>query len=183
MTETDHTSHPDHEARAAPPTPAATMFRIRMTGGTEFGPANLDTIVQWAREGRIPRDALLYPAAHTGGGGEPKSVFAEPRIAAILAAPPTMPSEAEAASAATSSIWMPTGNQPALWGYYIGVASLIPLFIVLTPISLILGVVGLVRAFMKPEAKGLFHAIAAIVLSIGSPLLWWAAIYYFDQYY
>jgi len=154
MTDTERIMQPDQLAATAPPTPAmapaATTFRVRMTGGTEYGPANLEAIVQWAREGRIPRDALLYPAT----GGEPKSVFAEPRLAAILSAPPTMRPEAGAISSAKMSFWMPTGNQPALWGYYIGVVCLIPPLIVLAPISLILGVVGMVRAFTKPEAKG-----------------------------
>lgn len=155
------------------------MYRVRMTDGTEFGPADLDTIVQWAREGRIPRDALLYPADDSAGGGEgggePKSVFAEPRLAAILSAPPTVPSMVRAqAREAKSSWWMPTGNQPALWGYYIAVASfLIPL---ISPVSLVLGAVGVVRALTKPEAKGLLHGIVAIVLSLAAPAFWWFVI-------
>ena len=143
------------------------MFTVKVTDGTEFGPADLDTIVQWAREGRIPRDALLYPS----DGGDPKSVFAEARLAAILGAPPTVPSMQRAAAKPTSRLF-PTGNQPALWGYYISVVSfLIPL---LCPISFTLGVIGVIRALTNSEAKGLFHAITAIVLSIGAPLFWYA---------
>ena len=143
-------------------------YRIKMSDGTEFGPAGLEEIVQWAREGRIPRDALLYPT----DGGEPRSVFAEPRIAAILIAPPTTPTQpVDAPSSKPPSRLIPTGNLPALWGYYVGVFSF--LMPIACPISFVLGAVGVVRAITKPEAKGLLHAIAAIVLSVGSPLFWY----------
>lgn len=143
------------------------MYKVRMSDGTEFGPGDLDAIVQWCREGRIPRDALLYPA----DGGEPKSVFAEPRLAALLNAPPTVPSAVAPAEPKPSSWLIPTGNQPALWGYYISVAGF--LMLILCPISFVLGAVGIVRAIMKPQAKGLFHGITAMVFSVGSPVLWY----------
>lgn len=74
----------------APPRPEGETYRVKMSDGQLYGPITLDQIVQWAREGRIPRDALLYPE----GGGDPKSVFAEPRLASILSAPPTLPTMA-----------------------------------------------------------------------------------------
>jgi len=142
------------------------MFNVRMSDGTSFGPADVEQIVQWAREGRIPRDALLYPVE----GGEPKSVFAEPRIAAILSSPPTTPSAAGVRPNKHASRLIPTSNPAALWGYYIAVFSM--LMPIVSPASLALGAVGVVRAIRRPECKGLIHAIVAIVLSLASVLGW-----------
>ncbi len=150
------------------------MFNVRMSDGTSFGPADLDQVVQWTREGRIPRDALLYPVE----GGEPKSVFAEPRIAAILSAPPTAPSPVAVVAHKPASRLIPTGNPFSLWGYYIGVFSfLIPL---MCPVSLALGALGVVRALRNPEAKGLLHGIVAILLSVAAPVFWYAVYQWLD---
>jgi hypothetical protein len=153
------------------------MFNVRMSNGTSFGPADLEQIVQWARDGRIPRDALLYPVA----GGEPKSVFAEPRIAAILSAPPTTANAALDEPKTPVSRLIPTRNQPALWGYYLSVVGLIPGLFLVSPVSLGLGILGVIRAIRTPEAKGLLHAIVAIVLSVVSPLAWWYFFTHFDE--
>lgn len=153
----------------APPQPEGETYRVKMSDGQLYGPITLDQIVHWAREGRIPREALLYPE----GGGDPKSVFAEPRLASILSAPPTAPNTPVPPSATptSKSFLFPTGNQYALIGYYLSVAGfLIPL---LCPVSLTLGVLGVFRAIKYPTAKGLAHAIVAIFLSIGSPIFWY----------
>ncbi|MCZ6834900.1 MAG: hypothetical protein O7G85_03930 [Planctomycetota bacterium] len=150
-----------------------TQYKIKMPDGTEFGPADLDTIVQWAKEGRIAKAALLYPE----DGGEPMSVFAQPRIASILGAPPTSHSiTPEVKQAKSSSGWFPTGNPLSLWGYYISVAGfLIPL---LCPISLIMGCVGMVRAIQNPKAKGFVHGLVAVLFSLGSPAFWYFVFAY-----
>ena len=51
----------------------------------------------------------------------------------------------------------------------------------LCPVSIILGGIGIARALTKPESKGLLHAIAAILLSIGSPLFWYAVWHYVES--
>ena len=144
------------------------MDTVRLPDGSEFGPADLETIVQWAREGRIPKGALLYPR----DGGEPRSVFAEPRIGSILVAPPTTPTTTpESKPESTSPGWFPAGNPASLWGYYVSVAGiLVP---VLCPISLIMGLIGIVRAIQNPAGKGLFHGIVAVLFSLVAPLLWY----------
>ena len=175
--------HDPNSASSTPVTPAPSTqtsgetFRIKMSDGKLYGPITLNEIEQWAREGRVPKDALLFPT----GGGDPESVFAVPRLAAILSAPPTAPGVMHtAASKSSPSSLIPTGNPLALWGYYISVAGLIPMLFIVCPISLILGALGVVRAIRVPESKGLLHALVAIILSIASPLGWWYFYTRFD---
>ena len=62
---------------------------------------------------------------------------------------------------------IPTGNPPALIGYYLGVASLIPLVGILTGLpAIILGGVGISKAQANSSAGGMGHAITAIVLGL-----------------
>ena len=61
-------------------------FSIRLTDGREFGPAAMDVLMQWAREGRVPAEARLVPA----DGSEARQVTAAPALAAIVMAPPTV---------------------------------------------------------------------------------------------
>jgi hypothetical protein len=60
---------------------------------------------------------------------------------------------------------IPFRNAPALVGYYIAIFSLIPVLgLVLGPIAVVLGVLGLRRAKANPRAKGRVHAWVAIGL-------------------
>src|SRR5262245_18935955 len=53
---------------------------VRLADGREFGPAPMEMIVQWAREGRVPWDATL-----TYTDGSPlRPVMNEPTLAAIV---------------------------------------------------------------------------------------------------
>ena len=62
---------------------------------------------------------------------------------------------------------IPTGNPSALIGYYLGVASLIPLVGILTGLpAIILGGVGISKAKANSSAGGMGHAITAIVLGL-----------------
>lgn len=59
---------------------------------------------------------------------------------------------------------IPYENPAALIGYYCGIFSLIPLIgLVLGPIAVILGVIGLVVASKKPGAHGTAHGVVALV--------------------
>jgi hypothetical protein len=60
---------------------------------------------------------------------------------------------------------IPYKNAKALTAYYLGVFSLIPcLGLILGPIAIVLGFLGLGYAKKHPEAKGQAHAIVGIVL-------------------
>ena len=59
---------------------------------------------------------------------------------------------------------IPLRNGMALAAYYCGVFSFIPCFgVVLGPLAVIFGFIGLGRAKKHPEAKGKGHSIAGIV--------------------
>ena len=62
---------------------------------------------------------------------------------------------------------IPYRNIPALVGYYVGVFSLIPFFgLLLVPVAIVLGMVGLSHAGRHPEAHGRAHAWVAISLAL-----------------
>ena len=84
-------------------------------------------------------------------------------------APPPLPARA----AEPASGLIPTGNPPALVGYYLAVFSLIPCFGLLLAIpAVVLGVLGMKKAKAQPDAKGAAHAWVAIILGSLTTLLW-----------
>ncbi|MCZ6834901.1 MAG: DUF4190 domain-containing protein [Planctomycetota bacterium] len=138
------------------------MYNVRNADGSEYGPADLDTIVQWTREGRIAREALLIPV----DGGEAISVFAVPRLASILDTPPTIPEPLTPPDDPLSGM-IPYKNPPALIGYYIGLFSCFPFIgIIVGPMAIVLGIKGLRRRKKDPRCKGSAHAWIAIITGI-----------------
>jgi hypothetical protein len=74
------------------------------------------------------------------------------------------PDDVERGDDGVSTI-IPYRNGMALAAYYVGVFSLIPVFgLILGPLGIIFGVVGVRNANRNPEIKGTGHAIAGIVL-------------------
>jgi hypothetical protein len=143
------------------------QFSIRLPSAELYGPAEWDEILQWAREGRIPRDAHLV----TDGVEQSRSVMEVEELSRILQAPPTVSGAIKPVRPAGSKM-IPTGNMPALVGYYMAVASL--LIGILAPIALILGIIGVVHAHRKPECHGMAHGWVAIGLSmVGNALIIW----------
>lgn len=72
---------------------------------------------------------------------------------------------------------IPTDNPVALIGYYLGVASLIPVLGIATALpAIICGIIGIVKARSEPQAGGMGHAITAVVLGVGGPLFWFALL-------
>jgi len=68
---------------------------------------------------------------------------------------------------------IPYKNMPALIGYYLGVAALIPCVGPLFGIAaVILGILGLQKKKREPHVKGTAHAIVAIVLGLFSIVLY-----------
>jgi hypothetical protein len=143
------------------------QFRIRLKDGAEYGPAGMELVLQWAREGRIPRDALLVPE----DGAPPRPVMWEPELETLLQAPPTVAGEVPAPRyTASPSALVPTGNPAALVGYYFAVLSLVvpPLALV----AFILGIFGLIRVHRHPASKGTVHAWIAILSLVIVPGCW-----------
>lgn len=138
------------------------QYTVRVPTGQTYGPADVEVVVRWAGEGRIPPGAMLIDEH----GVESPAIDHE-RLGAILRAPPTRPGPIANPQPADSGITtlIPYTNPPALIGYYIGVASLIPILgLLLGPTAIILGVAGLNKRKAEPRAKGKAHAIVAIVL-------------------
>ena len=143
----------------------ATGVTLQLPDGRTFGPAPMETIVEWARQGRIPVDAQL-----SDGVSPPIVAGQHPLLAAhaVAATPPTHPGVMAAAPADSPiSGLIPYRNSPALVGYYISVFSLIPILgLILGPTAVILGIFG-VKAYKNDNRrKGMAHAIVAI--SLGS---------------
>lgn len=78
--------------------------------------------------------------------------------------PPPIPPRPQSGDEVVSTI-IPYKNTAALFAYYCAVFSLIPcLGGVLGLVALILGIIGLKAAALKPEAKGKVHAWIGVIL-------------------
>jgi hypothetical protein len=145
-------------------------FNVVLPDGRKFGPASMEVLEQWAREGRVPRNAMIEPA---DGSGPARPVMGEARLAVVVGAPPTAAGEMAMPADGGVSTLIPYKNGMALAAYYVSVASLIPGLGILTgPVAIGLGVAG-VRAYRRnPAIKGVVHAWVGIVLGLICFLLW-----------
>ena len=127
---------------------------LRTTDGQEFGPASMDDIIQWHRQGRVPADASLQDTT----SNEIRPVADFPALA--ISPPPTVTGvPVQTAPSATDHL-IPVKNPKALIAYYFGVFG-IP-FIPLGPIALVLGIMGARDA--KSLGVGRTHAWVGIIL-------------------
>lgn len=150
------------------------MFTVRLPDGSRFGPAAMDLVERWAREGRVPTDAVLEPQ----GGGRERPVSEEPRLAVHCQAPPTVAvtPPVPAGSEGITTI-IPYRNPPALAGYYLAVFGLIPVLgLVFAVPAVVLGIIGVRRRRHNPTLKGAVHAWIGIILGGLMTLAWCAAI-------
>lgn len=145
--------------------------RIQLPDGQAFGPAELAMIAQWAREGRVPHDAMLLPV----DGSPPRRVLDEPALAGLIMPPsappitPPWPSPAPPPDDGVATL-IPYRNPHALIGYYTSIGSLLPLLgAIAGPVAIVLGIIGLQKRKADPRKKGSVHAWIAIILgSIGT---------------
>jgi hypothetical protein len=144
-------------------------YFIILADGRRFGPADLDTVAQWAREGRVPRDAVLQA---DDPDSPPRSVLAVPMLASIIGAPPTVAGPVAASADSALSTIIPYRNSAALTAYYLGVIALIPfLGLFAAPFAIGFGVVG-IRAYGRdPRRKGIVHAWVGIALGLLSVVI------------
>jgi len=64
---------------------------------------------------------------------------------------------------------VPYRNAAALTSYYTGVFSVIPcLGLILVPVAIVAGILGLIRAAQHPESHGRSHAWTGIALGLVS---------------
>jgi hypothetical protein len=134
-------------------------YEVVLPDGQVFGPATQAMLAQWAREGRIPRNAKIVNLATQ----DSRSATDIPAIAAILNATPSFTSEGSGSETVATVI--PYRNPPALVGYYLAVFSIFPFIgLPLGLTAIVLGIIGLRRIKANPESKGTAHAWIAIVL-------------------
>lgn len=136
---------------------------VRLSDDRVFGPADAALLARWAAEGRVPPDAMLEPS----GGGPSIRAADFPAIRGALNAPPTVagPLMSPPMTDGPMSTLIPYRNGAALAAYYTGVFSLIPILaLLLGPIAIVLGVMGLKYAGKHPQAHGRVHAVVGIVL-------------------
>lgn len=136
---------------------------VRMPTGESYGPADEATLLEWARQGRVPADAMLISE---NGDVPPMPVTRHPRLAQIVGAPPTVPGTLKAMDEgdATGGL-IPYKNPAALIGYYTSIVSLVPvLALLLGPVAIVLGILGLKAKKQNPRVRGTAHCIVAIVL-------------------
>lgn len=146
-----------------PAASSAARFSVVLSSGDTFGPVDIETVQEWARQGRVPTAARLQEV-----GKAPVPAIEHPALRAILMAPPTVAGPMVAPDSSLS-VLIPARNPPALMSYYCGIAGLIPaLGVVFGPLSIVLGVKGLARAKELPRMQGRTHAIVGIIAgSIG----------------
>lgn len=137
-------------------------YTIILPDGRSFGPAPLEMLEQWAREGRVPNTAFIAPAE---GSTPQRPVLSEPRLAAIIAAPPTIAGKLVAPEDTGISSLIPYKNGHALAAYYLGILSLVPLLgILIAPIAIFQGIQGVRDYRESPKIKGIVHAWIGIVV-------------------
>lgn len=146
-------------------------FVVELASGQRFGPADLPTIEQWARESRLGRDSAVYEVAPDGSLGERRWVMDVPSLAPILQAPPTSPGPVQPVRDDTASVIVPYRNPRALTGYYMSVFGLLMMLVPLLGliyacIVVYLGVTGFRYARQNPHAHGSAHAWIAILLGM-----------------
>lgn len=140
-----------------------TKYKVRVTGGQEYGPADMAQLERWAQEGRIPSDAMLVPE----DAREPYPAADEPRLRVHILAPPTRSTGIVEPSAHEGPALVPYKNPAALVGYYLSICSCIPFVgLVLGPIAIFLGIRGLVQVSRHPQRKGTVHAWIAILAGL-----------------
>ena len=126
------------------------QYKIKGTGGAEYGPVSTEELQQWVAQNRCTRESLVK----VDGSGEWVPLATLPEFQDAFAAPPA-PAPASAEGGVSTVI--PYKNVPALIAYYVGVFCIICPPLLCFP-AIILGVIGLRRVKENPEVKGTAHA-------------------------
>jgi hypothetical protein len=141
------------------------MYTIVAADGNEYGPVDMATLQQWAHEGRVTPVTQVT----TIEGGTRLQADQMPELQGHLSSFGQYQAPIAAPQSLIGSKMIPSGNPPALWSYYVGIASLAPCVGgIAGPAAIICGVKGLKKFRENPAVYGKAHAIVGIVLgSIG----------------
>jgi hypothetical protein len=142
------------------------MYHLQTSSGQRFGPVSIEDLIEWARQNRVPSDALLIP----DNGLPARSVLEHPRLAALLNAPPTAQGVVKPVREADDGIstLIPYKNPKALIGYYGAIGNLLLMIapylgLITSGVVLWLGVSGYRYRLANPSAHGSVHAWIAII--------------------
>lgn len=156
-----------------PEMPEPRAYWVRLPDGTEYGPGSITLMRQWTAEGRVPRSATLI----TRDGTPPVPVIEQPELREVFEGKVDIDSLPKAQGEDVLASLVPYRNMPALWGYYIGIFALIPgTGLLLGPVALVLGFIGVRLVKSRPGSKGTAHAWVAILLGSIATLLNFAGI-------
>ena len=131
------------------------QYKIKGTGGAEYGPVSTEELQQWVAQNRCTRESLV----EVDGSGEWVPLATLPEFQDAFTAP-SAPAPASAEGGVSTVI--PYKNVPALIAYYVGVFCIICPPLLCFP-AIILGVIGLRRVKENPEVKGTAHAWIGIL--------------------
>jgi hypothetical protein len=130
------------------------QYKIKGTGGAEYGPVSTEELQQWVAQNRCTRESLV----EVDGSGEWVPLATLPEFQDTFVAPPApAPASGEGEGEGGVSTVIPYKNVPALIAYYVGVFCIICPPLLCFP-AIILGVIGLRRVKENPEVKGTAHA-------------------------
>ena len=131
---------------------ADTTFTVQNPNGTQHGPASIDQLKAWAQEGLLSSTSRLIP----DGGGQPIAV------AGFLPLQGYLDSQSD-----VLATLIPWRNSCALIGYYFGLLGIIPLVgCILSPVAIVLGILGILKWKKDHRSRGLVHAIVAIICGL-----------------
>lgn len=147
---------------------------VRLPDGRRFAAASTGSLLQWAREGRIPADAMIEEA-----NIPPIMAAGHPALRGLLTPAMSPPGRHPSAGEEAVATIIPYRNMPALIGYYVSIGSLIPGFgLLLGPAAVVLGVMGMRKVVREPNVRGTAHAVVAMVLGTITALGSWGLIVY-----
>ena len=133
------------------------QYKIKGTGGAEYGPVSTEELQHWIAQNRCTRESLV----EVDGSGEWVPLATLPEYSRAFAAPVPAAAAPGQGEGGVSTV-IPYKNAPALIAYYVGVFCIICPPLLCLP-AIILGVIGLRRVKENPEVKGTAHAWIGIL--------------------
>lgn len=146
-------------------------YTLVLNDGSEFS-GDQDTIVEWAREGRVPSGTKIRLESGETVDSDTLDWIVQARQRRV---PPQRREDIHRPEVAPNAMEhvIPARNLPALLAWYFGVFSIIPCMGgVLGIMAIVFGIMGL-RLSRKPEiAVGFWHALIGMALGILTTIVW-----------
>ena len=145
--------------------------------GKEYGPANLQTLTEWVKDGRVHGDTTLkeFSSGRTLPAGSvaelfPATVSAPPLVQGFPRGGYETPPAPGAYNPPRQQSYSGDGSADLWWSIFRSVLALV-LFFVFRGIGLIVGIYGMVYAVRAQQAGHRFGMVAIIISGITLALL------------